>query len=156
MKSDSIGIESLGEVIHGQQIAQLGCEQLVQLQQAKAPARVRCDERVARGGELAEVFLHQLGGVFAHDIRAAGVAFTTDVRPGQPTTARCLIFVTPDGQRTMNTHLGACTELVAEDIDDAVIASSRVMYIEGYQWDTPDAKAAIRKATKAAKAASVL
>ena len=68
-------------------------------------------------------------------------------------TAVSLILVTPDAQRTMNTFLGACTELGPDDIDEGVIASSDVLYIEGYQWDTPQAKAAIRKACVAAKAA---
>ena len=102
---------------------------------------------------IGKVGKDNFGDVFKHDIEVVGVAFHPGTRPATRPTATCLILVTPDGQRTMNTHLGACTELVAEDIDDAVIASSRVMYIEGYQWDTPDAKAAIRKATKAAKAA---
>jgi sugar/nucleoside kinase (ribokinase family) len=93
------------------------------------------------------------GTVFRHDIEVVGVTFHAGTRPTTLPSATCLILVTPDGQRTMNTYLGACTELDAEDIDEAMIAASRVTYIEGYQWDTPDAKAAIRKATKAAKSA---
>jgi sugar/nucleoside kinase (ribokinase family) len=93
------------------------------------------------------------GTVFRHDIEVVGVTFHAGTRPTTLPSATCLILVTPDGQRTMNTYLGACTELAAEDIDEAMIAASRVTYIEGYQWDTPDAKAAIRKATKAAKSA---
>jgi sugar/nucleoside kinase (ribokinase family) len=93
------------------------------------------------------------GTVFRHDIEVVGVTFHAGTRPTTLPSATCLILVTPDGQRTMNTYLGACTELAAEDIDEDMIAASRVTYIEGYQWDTPDAKAAIRKATKAAKSA---
>ena len=74
-------------------------------------------------------------------------------RPPKLPTATCMIFVTPDGQRTMNTFLGACTELTPADIDAERIASAHVTYIEGYQWDTPLAKQAIRKACQAAKGA---
>ncbi len=90
-----------------------------------------------------------LGEIFSHDIEVGGVAFhgSTGTQP----TATCLILVTPDGQRTMNTYLGACTEMGPDDIDAAKIADAHVLYIEGYQWDTPQAKAAIRKATRAAK-----
>jgi len=95
----------------------------------------------------------QLGQVFSHDIRVAGVEFHGGFQGATLPTAQCLILVTPDAQRTMNTFLGASTELTAADINPEVIAASRVTYIEGYQWDTPDAKAAIRKASAAAKAA---
>ncbi len=96
----------------------------------------------------------KLGEIFRHDIKAVGVEYHGgEDRPAKLPTATCLILVTPDGQRTMNTYLGACTELSPTDIDEARIADSRVTYIEGYQWDTPRAKQAIRKACQAAKGA---
>jgi sugar/nucleoside kinase (ribokinase family) len=88
----------------------------------------------------------QLGEVFAHDMRAAGVVFRTRPSPSGPATARCLIFVTPDAQRTMQTYLGACVELGPEDVDEDLVARSSVTYLEGYLWDRPSAKAACRKA----------
>jgi sugar/nucleoside kinase (ribokinase family) len=94
-----------------------------------------------------------LGWTFRHDIRAAGVAFDTAAATAGPPTARCLIFVTEDAQRTMNTYLGACVTLTPADIDPALVASAKVTYIEGYLWDAPDAKAAVLKAMDAAHAA---
>lgn len=94
-----------------------------------------------------------LGWTFRHDIRAAGVAFDTPAATSGPPTARSLIFVTPDAQRTMNTYLGACVTLNPTDIDTALVASAQVTYIEGYLWDAPDAKAAVVKAMDAAHAA---
>jgi len=85
----------------------------------------------------------QLGAVFAHDIRAGGIHFDTPARPGEPPTARCLIFVTPDGQRTMNTFLGASQFLPPSVLDDATVASARVLYLEGYLWD-PEERCAAR------------
>ncbi len=92
----------------------------------------------------------QLGAVFSHDIRAAGVEFTTKPAESGAATARCLILVTPDGQRTMNTYLGACIDLGPEDVDEALIARSKVTYIEGYLWDPPRAKEAILRAAQLA------
>jgi sugar/nucleoside kinase (ribokinase family) len=109
----------------------------------------------ALGGKTAfigQVADDQLGDVFAHDIRAAGVDFATAVRPGQPTTARCLIFVTPDGQRTMNTFLGASQFLPAAALDEAVIANGAILYLEGYLWDPEEPRAAMRKAIDIARA----
>jgi sugar/nucleoside kinase (ribokinase family) len=88
------------------------------------------------------------GREFAHDIRKAGVAFETPCAVDGAATARCLIFVTPDGQRTMNTFLGACQALGPDDIDDSLAASAKVLYMEGYLWDPPDAKSAFLKAAK--------
>jgi len=101
-------------------------------------------------GQVAE---DQLGAVFAHDIRAGGIHFDTPPRPGQPPTARCLIFVTPDGQRTMNTFLGASQFLPPEVLDFDLIADARVLYLEGYMWDPEQPRAAMRKAIDAARAA---
>jgi sugar/nucleoside kinase (ribokinase family) len=111
----------------------------------------------ARVGFLGKVADDALGGVFAHDIRAAGVRFPTAPLPrgngtGAP-TARCLILVTPDGQRTMNTFLGACVAFGPEDVDEAEVASAAVTYLEGYLFDPPAAQEAFRKASRAAHAA---
>jgi sugar/nucleoside kinase (ribokinase family) len=106
--------------------------------------------RTAFIGQVAD---DQLGQVFAHDIRAAGVDFDTAVRPGQPATARCLIFVTPDGQRTMNTFLGASQFLPAAALDEALIANGAILYLEGYLWDPEEPRAAMRKAIEIARAA---
>jgi sugar/nucleoside kinase (ribokinase family) len=84
--------------------------------------------------------------VFTHDLRAAGVEFTTAPLSEGPATARCLVFVTPDAQRTMATYLGACVELAPDDIDTSTIARAKVTYLEGYLWDPPSAKDAFRKA----------
>ena len=107
----------------------------------------------ARCGFIGQVADDQLGEVFAHDIRAAGIAFATPVRSGQPTTARCLIFVTPDGQRTMNTFLGASQFLPADALDDSVIADAAVLYLEGYLWDPEEPRRAMRRAIATARAA---
>ncbi len=106
-----------------------------------------------KGAFFGKVRNDQLGAVFAHDIRAAGVAFDTKPAAAGPATARCLIFVTPDAQRTMNTYLGACVNLGPEDVDEAVVKNARVTYLEGYLWDPPRAKQAFVKAAKAAHAA---
>ena len=92
----------------------------------------------------------QLGQVFAHDIRAAGVAFDTPPAADGPPTARCLIVVTPDAQRTMSTYLGACVELGPGDVDEACVAAARITYLEGYLWDPSGAKEAFRKAHRIA------
>ena len=88
----------------------------------------------------------QLGRIFAHDIRAAGVAFGASPAADGPATARCLIFVTPDAQRTMQTYLGACVDLGPEDVEEDLVASAEVTYFEGYLYDKPAAKAACQKA----------
>lgn len=106
-----------------------------------------------KGAFFGKVKNDQLGGVFAHDIRAIGVAFDSKPATQGPATARCLIFVTPDAQRTMNTYLGACVNLGPEDVDEAVVKNSRVTYLEGYLWDPPRAKEAFVKAAKVAHAA---
>jgi len=91
-----------------------------------------------------------LGRAFAHDIRAARVAFDTPPASDGPSTARCYIMVTPDGERTMNTYLGAAQDLHPRDIDEAAIASAAVVYLEGYLWDPPHAKQAFLKAAEIA------
>ena len=95
----------------------------------------------------------QLGEVFTHDIRAVGIDFDTPARPGEPPTARCLIFVTPDGQRTMNTFLGASQFLPAAALNEEAIGGASVLYLEGYLWDPEEPRAAMRRAIEAARAA---
>jgi sugar/nucleoside kinase (ribokinase family) len=87
-----------------------------------------------------------LGRAFTHDIRAAKVAFDTKPASAGPSTARCYIMVTPDGERTMNTFLGAAQELTPGDIDEEAVAASAIVYLEGYLWDPPQAKDAFVKA----------
>jgi sugar/nucleoside kinase (ribokinase family) len=91
-----------------------------------------------------------LGRAFAHDIRAAGVAFDTPPASAGPSTGRCYVLVTPDGERTMNTYLGAAQDLHPADIDAAAIAASAIIYLEGYLWDPKHAKDAFLKAAKIA------
>jgi sugar/nucleoside kinase (ribokinase family) len=95
----------------------------------------------------------QLGEVFAHDIRAGGIDFSVTPRPGEPSTARCLIFVTPDGQRTMNTFLGAAQYLPASAIDQDAVSGAKILYLEGYLWDPDEPRAAMRRAIEHARAA---
>ena len=104
-------------------------------------------------GYIGKVRDDAAGAVFRHDIQEAGVAFPTPAAADGAATARCLIFVTSDAQRTMNTHLGACVELGPADIDPDFIASARLLYMEGYLWDPPAAKEAFRKALGIAHAA---
>ncbi len=103
-----------------------------------------------KGSYIGKVRDDQLGTVFRHDIRAMGVSFDTKAASEGSSTARCLIFVTPDGHRTMNTFLGACTELGPNDIDPELIKSAKVTYMEGYLWDRDDAKEAFVLAAKIA------
>lgn len=104
----------------------------------------------ARVGFLGKVAADQLGAVFAHDIRAAGVHFPTAPLAGGAPTARCLILVTPDAQRTMNTFLGACVTFSAADVDPAEVARAKVTYMEGYLFDPPAAQAAFYEASRIA------
>ncbi|VVT28793.1 adenosine kinase [Hoeflea sp. EC-HK425] len=98
----------------------------------------------SRSAYFGKVADDQLGKIFNHDIRAQGVHFETRPLPATPPTARSMIFVTPDGERSMNTYLGACVELGPEDVEADVVAGSKVTYFEGYLWDPPRAKDAIR------------
>ncbi len=93
----------------------------------------------------------QLGKIFTHDIRAAGVTYDTRPLVGGLPTARSLIFVTPDAQRTMQTFLGACTQLGPEDVNLDHVSASKVIYMEGYLWDLPRAKQAMLDAAMKAK-----
>ena len=106
-----------------------------------------------RAGFIGKVRDDQLGAVFAHDIRAVGVDF--DVKPAAvgPPTARCLIVVTPDAARTMNTFLGISGYLDPDDIDVELVQAASILFCEGYIWDMPITKQAIRKAIDANRAA---
>src|SRR5690348_18021909 len=104
----------------------------------------------ARAAFVGKVKDDELGKTFAHDIRSINVAFDTKPAKDGPSTARCYIMVTPDGERTMNTYLGAAQDLNPGDIDDTQVASAAVTYLEGYLWDPPKAKAAFIKAAEIA------
>ncbi|HRE43785.1 MAG TPA: adenosine kinase [Terricaulis sp.] len=107
-----------------------------------------------KAGYIGKVAEDDLGGRFTREFRAAGVAFDTPARPGQlPGTARCLIAVTPDGQRSMNTYLGASTLLEPSDIDADLIRDGAVTFLEGYLFDRDEAKAAFVRAAEIARAA---
>ena len=103
-----------------------------------------------RGAFIGKVRNDQLGGIFSHDIRASGVAFQTPPATSGPPTARCLILVTPDAQRTMGTFLGASVQFGPDDLDSSVIAAAKVIYLEGYLWDAPPAKKAFQEAARIA------
>jgi len=103
-----------------------------------------------RGAYVGKVAADELGHIFTHDIRSVGIDFdTAPTKDGTP-TARCLILVTEDAQRTMNTYLGACTELGPWDIDAETVRAAKVTYLEGYLWDPPAAKEAFVKAARIA------
>lgn len=106
----------------------------------------------AKAGFVGKVKDDPAGREFTHDIRKAGVVFDTPPAADGAATARCLIFVTPDGQRTMNTFLGACQALQPEDIDEAAVAGAKILYMEGYLWDPPGAKQAFLRAAKVSRA----
>jgi sugar/nucleoside kinase (ribokinase family) len=105
-----------------------------------------------RAAYIGKVSDDELGQVFGHDLRAVGVQF----RPGRPDpetpTGRCIIVVTPDAERTMNTYLGVSSLLHVDDVDDAAVAAGAVLYMEGYLFDRDDAKAAFRHAAQVAHA----
>ncbi len=107
----------------------------------------------ARAAFVGKVKDDELGRAFAHDIRAAGVTFDTSPAADGPSTARCYVMVTPDGERTMNTFLGAAQNLHPADVDAGTVAASAIIYLEGYLWDPPHAKEAFRKAATIAHGA---
>ena len=104
----------------------------------------------AKAAYVGKVANDQLGQVFRHDITAQGVSFETASDAEGAPTARCLILVTPDAQRSMNTFLGACVNLTPADVDEEVIARAKLVYLEGYLWDPPQAKEAFLKAARIA------
>ena len=113
-----------------------------------------CAGIAALGGRAAfvgRVSNDQLGKVFAHDIRAAGVDYRTPPAESGPPTGQCLIIVSPDAQRTMSTYLGSCQEVDEPDVDEAMVRAAQVTYFEGYLWDPPAPIRAIRKAKAIAR-----
>ncbi len=106
-----------------------------------------------KSGYVGLVHDDNLGMEFRHDIIAAGVDYRIAAATHGPSTARCLVLVTPDAQRTMNTYLGACVNLSPDDIDPAFIGSAKITYLEGYLYDPPLAQEAFHKASQAAHAA---
>lgn len=160
--SDDATIEKLGMTRGGMML--IDTDQAQSLYEAMGPAREVSGGSAANtlaglaalGANCAfigQVADDQLGEVFAHDIRAGGIHFATPARPTDPPTARCLIFVSPDGQRTMNTYLGASQFLPAEALDLGVISDASVLYLEGYLWDPEEPRAAMRRAISAARGA---
>jgi adenosine kinase len=111
---------------------------------------VGCASFGGRAAFIGKVKDDELGRVFAHDIRAAGVAFDTPPAADGPSTARCYVLVTDDGERTMNTYLGAAQDLHPRDIDSDAVAGAAITYLEGYLWDPKHAKDAFLKAAAAA------
>ena len=107
----------------------------------------------AKCGFIGRVAADQFGGIFRHDIRSQGVVYETAPATEGAPTARCLILVTPDGERTMNTFLGASVGFTPEDLDSAMLRAARIVYLEGYLFDKDEAKAAFREAAKEAKKA---
>ncbi len=107
----------------------------------------------ARAAYVGKVRDDQIGRLYTHDIRAAQVAFETAPASDGPATGCCYILVTPDGERTMNTYLGAAQELMPGDIDAAQVAASAIVYLEGYLWDPKNAKEAFVKASTIAHGA---
>ena len=107
----------------------------------------------ARAAYVGKVKDDQIGNLYSHDIRAAGVAYETKPAAGGPATGCSYILVTPDGERTMNTYLGAAQDLTPADIDPAQIEASRIVYLEGYLWDPNSAKEAFVKAATIAHGA---
>jgi sugar/nucleoside kinase (ribokinase family) len=107
----------------------------------------------ARAAYVGKVKQDEIGKLYTHDIRAAGVAFDTKAAADGPATGCSYILVTDDGERTMNTYLGAAQNLVPGDIEPAEIAAARIVYLEGYLWDPKDAKDAFVKAATIAHGA---
>lgn len=107
----------------------------------------------AKCGFIGRVAADQFGGIFRHDIRSLGISYETEPAVDGAPTARCLILVTPDGERTMNTFLGASVDMTAADIDAELIGASKFVYLEGYLFDKDEAKSAFREAAKLAKEA---
>ncbi len=104
-------------------------------------------------GFIGKVASDELGKIFRHDLRAVGVTFDSTASEGISGTGRCLIAVTPDGQRTMNTYLGAAGYLENSDVDAALISAAKILYTEGYMWNDAGTKDAIRKSYEIARAA---
>ncbi|MCP3936897.1 MAG: adenosine kinase [Actinomycetia bacterium] len=102
------------------------------------------------GAYIGKVRDDQLGAIFAHDMRSMGLTFDVEPASSGDPTGRCMILVTPDGQRTMSTYLGASVSLAPDDIDPSLIRRGKILFLEGYLWDPPHAKAAMRAASELA------
>lgn len=105
-----------------------------------------------KGAFIGKIGNDAFGTIFRHDILSLGIDFRTEPAPEGPATGRCLVLVTPDAHRTLQTYLGASAELTSEDIDERTIAASQVTYLEGYLWDRPQAREAFIKAAGIAHA----
>ncbi len=104
-------------------------------------------------GYFGKVKADQLGAIFRHDMRSQGVRFDSVAETSGPATARSFILVTPEGERTMNTYLGACVNLTVADLDADIVSQAKVTYMEGYLWDRPEAKEAFKRAAQIARKA---
>ncbi len=147
-----------------------GAMTLIDEDRAESLYAARIEPRIVSGGSAANTIVgvasfgvssayigkvknDPLGRAFAHDIKSTGVGFATRLAEHGPATGRSFIYVTPDGERTMNTFLGASTYLSPEDVDEELVRAARFVYLEGYMWDRPAAKEAFRKAGAIAHAA---
>ncbi|HEY1943421.1 MAG TPA: adenosine kinase [Roseiarcus sp.] len=147
-----------------------GAMTLIDEDRAEALYAARVDPRIVSGGSAANTIVgvasfgvtsayigkvknDALGAAFAADLRATGVRFETSAAEHGPATGRCFVYVTPDGERTLNTYLGASTYLSPSDVDEALVRAARFVYLEGYMWDRPAAKSAFQKAAEIAHAA---
>ncbi len=147
-----------------------GAMNLIDEDRAEALYAARIDPRVISGGSAANTIVgvasfgvggayigkvrhDPLGDAFVSDIRSTGVAFATPPAAHGPATGRCFVYVTPDGERTMNTYLGASSYLSPPDVDEALVRAAKVIYLEGYMWDRPAAKSAFQKAGAIAREA---
>jgi adenosine kinase len=148
-----------------------GAMTLIDEERAEALYAARVAPRVVSGGSAANTIVgvasfgvssayigkvkaDDLGHAFIADLRATGVAFDTQPADDGPATGRCLVYVTPDGERTMNTFLGASSHLAPPDVDESLVRAARIVYLEGYMWDRPAAKSAFLKAGEIARAAN--
>jgi adenosine kinase len=148
-----------------------GAMTLIDEERAEALYAARVAPRVVSGGSAANTIVgvasfgvgaayigkvkaDDLGRAYVSDLRGAGVAFDTAPAQDGPATGRCLIYVTPDGERTMNTFLGASSHLSPPDVDEGLVRAARIVYLEGYMWDRPAAKSAFLKAGEIARAAN--
>jgi sugar/nucleoside kinase (ribokinase family) len=147
-----------------------GAMTLIDEDRAEALYAARVDPIVVSGGSAANTIVgvaslgvsaayigkvkrDPLGEAYIADIRSTGVKFDTSAAEHGPATGRCFVYVTPDGERTMNTFLGASTYLAPPDVDEDLVRSAKVVYLEGYMWDRPAAKSAFQKAGALAHAA---
>lgn len=140
----------------------IDAEEAAKLYEAMGPATERSGGSVANSiaglasfgakcGFIGRVAADQFGGIFRHDIRSLGIDYTTEPATDGAPTARCLVLVTPDGERTMNTFLGASVDFTPGDIDTDLISGAKIVYLEGYLFDKDAAKSAFREAARLAK-----